>query len=266
MNGFPYGTTARYEDSASTIPVNFSVTWESCNPPGGVLSLFFGAKLSCNIFISILTNSIKAAELRKSIRSASYLTTQHRPLCLLQLSKPWYLSTKPRHPSIFQLGGYSPVSFSQAHPPQVSFNWEGSGTCYTPPNKTQDHQPIREIWEPGETPPDSSGLSKVADGRKGPLLVPRLWFLIEFQWRREVHSGSLRGCHKNCQLKTFTTWGLQVKFFGGQNEDCSPGDSTSESSEKLLQRGSREGQDICDLGKEGEYMQSSTYIFAADFC
>ena len=37
----------------------------------------------------------------------------------------------------------------------------------------------------------------------------------------------------------------------GQNEDCSPGDSISESSEKLLQRGSGEGQDRCDFGEGG---------------
>ena len=33
----------------------------------------------------------------------------------------------------------------------------------------------------------------------------------------------------------------------GQNEDYSPGDSISDSSEKLLQRGMREGQYICDF-------------------
>ena len=58
------------------------------------MSLFFGATLSCNIFTFIPTNSIKTAELRKSVRSTSYLTTQPRPLSLLQLSKPWYLSTR----------------------------------------------------------------------------------------------------------------------------------------------------------------------------
>ena len=36
-----------------------------------------------------------------------------------------------------------------------------------------------------------------------------------------------------------------VKFYWGKNEDYSLGDSTSESSEKLLQRGRGEGQYIC---------------------
>ena len=35
------------------------------------------------------------------------------------------------------------------------------------------------------------------------------------------------------------------------NEDCSPGDRTSDSSEKLLQRGSGKGQYICDFGEGG---------------
>ena len=42
--------------------------------------------------------------------------------------------------------------------------------------------------------------------------------------------------HK-CWLKRCTTWELQVKFYLEQNEDCSPEDSTSDSSERLLQRG-----------------------------
>ena len=37
-------------------------------------------------------------------------------------------------------------------------------------------------------------------------------------------------------------------FYLGQNEDCRLGDSTSDSSENLLQRGSGR---ICDLGEEG---------------
>ena len=85
MSWFPY------EDSASTTPINFPVVQENHNWPGGVLSLFFRAKLSYTLTF-IPTNSIKAAELRKSITSASYLTTQHRPVSLLHLSKPWYLS------------------------------------------------------------------------------------------------------------------------------------------------------------------------------
>ena len=44
---------------------------------------------------------------------------------------------------------------------------------------------------------------------------------------------------------------MQVKFYLGQkNENWSPEDSTSDSSEKLLQRGRGKGQYICDFGEE----------------
>ena len=48
-----------------------------------------------------------------------------------------------------------------------------------------------------------------------------------------------------------TTWEFWVKFYLGQNEDGSPGDSIPDSSEKLLQRGRGEGQYIRDFGEEG---------------
>ena len=54
-------------------------------------------------------------------------------------------------------------------------------------------------------------------------------------------------------------YNLKGAFYLGQNEDCGLGDSTSDSSEKLLHRGRGEGQDVCDFGA-GEYMQSSTYF------
>ena len=92
------------------------------------MSLFFRAKLSCNIFIFILTNFIKADELKKNVRSAYYLNTQPRQLSLLQVSKPCslgcYLSTNPTHPVSCTWVGISLVSFNQPpHPPAVSFNW-----------------------------------------------------------------------------------------------------------------------------------------------
>ena len=55
----------------------------------------------------------------------------------------------------------------------------------------------------------------------------------------------------SCQLKKYTVQELQVKFGLRQNEDCSLGDSVSDSSEKLLQRGKGEGQCICDFGEGG---------------
>ena len=37
----------------------------------------------------------------------------------------------------------------------------------------------REAQGPGETYPNSSALPEEADGLKGPLLVPKLWLLME---------------------------------------------------------------------------------------
>ena len=112
MSGFPCGTTAWYEDLASTTPMNFSVTRESPNQ--------LGAKLSCNIFTFIPTNSMKAAKLRKSVRSDSYLSTSGKTT---QVSYNWENSDifQPAPPhSIFQLSEYS-----LAEPYLVSFNWLG---------------------------------------------------------------------------------------------------------------------------------------------
>jgi len=39
----------------------------------------------------------------------------------------------------------------------------------------------REIRKPGEAYPNSSALPEEADGLEGPLLVPRLRFLVEFK-------------------------------------------------------------------------------------
>ena len=46
-------------------------------------------------------------------------------------------------------------------------------------------------------------------------------------------------------------WELWVNFYLGQNEDYSPGDSNSDSSEKLLPRGMGESQCICPFGEGG---------------
>ena len=42
---------------------------------------------------------------------------------------------------------------------------------------------------------------------------------------------------------------MKVAFYLGQNEDCGLGDITSDSSEKLLQRGWVVGQYVCGFGE-----------------
>lgn len=53
-----------------------------------------------------------------------------------------------------------------------------------------------------------------------------------------------------CRLKC-TVWELWVKLNLGQNADYSQGDSTSDRSEKLLQRGGRWGRSVCYCGGKG---------------
>ena len=55
-----------------------------------------------------------------------------------------------------------------------------------------------------------------------------------------------------CWLKGCTTWELWVKFYLGQNEDCSLGGSPSDSSERLLQRGRGE-QSVYKILVKGEF-------------
>ena len=58
---------------------------------------------------------------------------------------------------------------------------------------------------------------------------------------------------------------LWVTFYLGQYEDCISGDSTSDSSEKLFQRGNGKRQYICDSGKAG--IHATKHIFFVEcFC
>ena len=64
--------------------------------------------------------------------------------------------------------------------------------------------------------PNSSGLFKEEDGWRG-LLVPTLWFHLEFGWRREVHSGSLlHGHHKAVVLKKMHYIRFESCFIGAK--------------------------------------------------
>ena len=69
----------------------------------------------------------------------------------------------------------------------------------------------------------------------------------------------------SCQLKKYTVRELQVKFCLRQNEDCSLGDSVSDSSEKLL-KGARRTVSIYVVLAKVEYTQLSTLFFAEGFC
>ena len=61
--------------------------------------------------------------------------------------------------------------------------------------------------------------------------------------------------------KKCTTWDSWLKFYLGQNEDYSPGDSISDSSEKLSQRG-RGGRSVLYMTLVKGGMRSQAHIFA----
>ena len=57
--------------------------------------------------------------------------------------------------------------------------------------------------------------------------------------------------HFTADLKKNAQCELQIEFYLGQYEDCSLGDSTSDSSERLFQSHRGKGQYICDFGEGG---------------
>ena len=65
--------------------------------------------------------------------------------------------------------------------------------------------------------------------------------------------------------KRCTTWELQVKFYLGQNEDCSPGGSISDSSERLLQSG-RGGRSIYKVLVKEEFNTMKHSFLQKVFC
>ena len=257
MNGFPYGTTAQYEDSASTTHINFSVTWESWEE-----SCSFSSEQSSDVISSLLSRQIllRQPNWGKASDQPLTLTTQRRPLSLLQLSKTLYLSTKP-HSVSFHWVSISLVSFNQAPPQYLSTGRRQVPA--TPPNKTQDHQLIREIREPGKTYPNLSGLSEEAVGCKGPLLVPRLRFLVEFRWRREVHSRSLRG-HHNCWQKNAQHENCELSFILGKMRTAAP-ETVSQIALRNCSKEAGGKVSICVILVKREYMQSSTHFFVEGF-
>ena len=62
-----------------------------------------------------------------------------------------------------------------------------------------------------------------------------LLFLVWWEpWKDNKEGGADHFVHSAVKKDALS---LRIKFYLGQKEDCSPGDSTSDSSEKLLPRG-----------------------------
>ena len=107
---------------------------------------------------------------------------------------------------------------------------------------------------PGNSPPSSClFLLSSRSPRNASISLPCLFLLEEVGLLEDYVTEVLTW--KKC-----TMWKLWVKFYLGQDEDFSPGDSISDNSEKLLQRDSGEGQYICDFG-EGGRVHAIKHIF-----
>ena len=158
------------------------------------MSLFFRAKLSYIFLTFILTNSIMTVKLRKSVRSASYLTIHPRPFSPLQWSNLVIFLLSPGYSSIFSQ--LSPAiqylstrwaillaSFSQPPTQYLLTGWVFFSVIQPSPKfENQDrltqihlHSPRRQMGARGHCWYQSSGSSwSPVKGRKstlGPLVV-----------------------------------------------------------------------------------------------
>ena len=102
---------------------------------------------------------------------------------------------------------------------------------------------VEIVW-----PYNITTVQKVDNGRDrgATFLTPQSWL-----WAKQSNVDF---------LKKWIMWGLWVKFYLGQNEDYSLGDSTSDSSEKLLQKGRAERTACTWFWWRGS-MQSITLFF-----
>ena len=116
------------------------------------MSLFYRAKLSCIFLTFILSYSIMAVQLRKSVRSASYLTTHPRPFSPLQWSNLGIFQLSPSYSSIFFLQLSPPTqclstgwaillaSFSQPPTQYLLPGWEFLCIFQLSPTQCLDHE------------------------------------------------------------------------------------------------------------------------------
>ena len=145
-----YGTAEQYEDQASTTPINFSVTGENRNWPGGVLSLFYRAKLSCIFLTFTLSYSIMAVQLRKSVISASYLTTHpshsvpYSEVTSTSFSRApgiYFFPSQAPLPSTFPLRGQFPWHLWASTPTQhLLTGWEFHSIFQPSPTQCLDRE------------------------------------------------------------------------------------------------------------------------------
>ena len=90
------------------------------------------------------------------------------------------------------------------------------------------------------------------------FIMSPLWLLKNNSWAFIISKKILYISSFLSTKKRSTTWELWVKFYLGQNENCSLGGSISDSSERLLQSSSGESQ--YKVFVKGEFNTISTYF------
>ena len=126
------------------------------------------------VFTFIPTISIKAAELRESIRSV-YLTTQPRPLSLLQWSQTLLSFNQPSLPVSCPVPGQAFPGISQLGFQYLS-TWREQVPAIHCPIKLRITKQYKGSENQGRL---TQFVWNPQGGGRG--LVPRLWFLVEFR-------------------------------------------------------------------------------------
>ena len=104
----------------------------------------------------------------------------------------------------------------------------------------------------------SSRLPDEADGPKGPLLLPKLQFLMEFRWRREV-KGRFDGRHTQLSTKKDAQHkSCKLSFIWGKMRTVD-WERASKIAGKLLQRGNGQGQYVRLWWRESSKPSSSHF-------
>ena len=134
------------------------------------------------------------------------------PITFDWVGTSWCLSTEPHSLPRPWVG--MPWIFHLSHPhPQYFLNWEGTS------NLLHHHIKLRMSTRMGDlrTTRDLAKFictpreDRWAEGTH--LLVPKLWFLVEFRWRKSTPAHLVSHCNR--QLKRCITWELWVKFYLG---------------------------------------------------
>ena len=123
------------------------------------------------------------------------------------------------------------------------------------------HLLLKTTWVTKRASPYIHNLIHSNLGRQRRWQTPLYQHMGNEDWSRGLSIWGMQGvAWALSTLKKCTAWELWVKFYLGQNEPYSLGDSISNSSEKMLERGRGEGQHICDFGEVGVHVIKHRFL------